>query len=274
MTGYRSMTSSGVQMLPVAVGGSAAAPEPASPRSHLGAAGGPLYSTALPVNTEIGNAGNVDRGLLHGVRVLIVDDCTLHRDNLAALIAANGAEDVVVAGDLESLTEALRGSAVGIVLLNVATAGSALLLRAAKEIAPHLRVVVIGVSEDDEVGIVACAEAGAAGYHTRNESIEELLILISKVDAGESACSPRVSGILLRRLSTLAAQRPLVPEELGLTARETEILRMLERGLSNREIAERLCIAVHTVKNHVHSLLNKLGVSTRGQAAALADSFR
>jgi DNA-binding NarL/FixJ family response regulator len=61
---------------------------------------------------------------------------------------------------------------------------------------------------------------------------------------------------------------------LVLTAREAEILRFLQLGLSNREIAEQLCIAVHTVKNHVHSLLTKLGVNTRGQAAALAHSMQ
>lgn len=93
---------------------------------------------------------------------------------------------------------------------------------------------------------------------------------MSRVDAGESVCSARVSAILLRRLSALASHRPATTEEMALTAREAEILRMLKLGLSNREIAEQLCIAVHTVKNHVHSLLTKLGVSTRGQAAALA----
>uniref|UniRef100_UPI0037C92ECD response regulator transcription factor n=1 Tax=Mycolicibacterium phlei TaxID=1771 RepID=UPI0037C92ECD len=69
------------------------------------------------------------------------------------------------------------------------------------------------------------------------------------------------------RHHTLAA--PFIRHALVLTARETQILRMVEMGLSNREIAERLCIAVHTVKNHMHSLLTKLGVSSRGEAAAL-----
>jgi ATP/maltotriose-dependent transcriptional regulator MalT len=74
-------------------------------------------------------------------------------------------------------------------------------------------------------------------------------------------------------LSTLAAQRHPATKELVLTAREIQILRMLEIGLSNRDIAERLCIALHTVKNHVHSILGKLGVSTRAQAVAVSRSF-
>ncbi|CAN5377614.1 hypothetical protein BH11ACT6_BH11ACT6_44360 [soil metagenome] len=211
---------------------------------------------------------------LGDARVLIIDDCTLHRENLATLMAANGAAEVRTAWDLSSVASALRDRSVSTVLLNVSTSDSAILLRSALEISPGVRVIAVGVSDEDESGIVAAAEAGAAGYHTRSESIEDLLELISKVDAGESVCSPRVSAILLRRLSALASQRPVVTEELVLTAREAEILRMLELGLSNREIAEQLCIAVHTVKNHVHSLLTKLGVNTRGQAAALAHVVR
>jgi DNA-binding NarL/FixJ family response regulator len=87
-------------------------------------------------------------------------------------------------------------------------------------------------------------------------------------------CSPRVSAILLRRLSALASQRQAADTELVLTAREAQILKMLELGLSNRDIADQLCIAVHTVKNHMHSLLSKLGVSTRAQAAALSRTIR
>jgi len=138
------------------------------------------------------------------------------------------------------------------------------------KLSPHVRLVVLGVSEEDEAEIVSYAEAGVAGYHLRSESLEDLLVLIHKVAAGGSLCSPRVSAILLRRLSALASQGRPAAKELVLTSREIQILRMLEMGLTNRDIAEQLRIAVHTVKNHVHSLLTKLGVSTRAQAAARA----
>jgi DNA-binding NarL/FixJ family response regulator len=128
------------------------------------------------------------------------------------------------------------------------------------------------MSEDDESEIVSCAEAGVAGYHLRSETLGDLLVLIRKVAAGESLCSPRVSAILLRRLSALASQRQQPADrELVLRAREAQILKMLELGLSNRDIADQLCITVHTV---VHSLLTKLGVSTRAQAAALSRTIR
>ena len=72
----------------------------------------------------------------------------------------------------------------------------------------------------------------------------------------------------MRRLSSLATQRQPFSTELVLTMREAQILHMLEMGLSNRDIADQLYIAIHTVKNHVHNLLAKLGVSTRAEAAA------
>jgi DNA-binding NarL/FixJ family response regulator len=212
--------------------------------------------------------------LLRDARILIIDDCTLYRENLAATFAQLAKTAPSVAWDLPSLVAAFDETSPSIVLLNIATRDGAMLLRAATEINPNVRVVVLGVTEDDEPAIIACAEKGATGYHMRNESLDDLLALIRRVAAGESLCSPRVSAILLRRLSTLASQRQPGTKEQVLTAREIQILRMLEVGLSNRDIASRLCIAVHTVKNHVHSLLTKLGVSSRAEAAALARTIR
>ncbi|MGW4101255.1 LuxR C-terminal-related transcriptional regulator [Mycobacterium sp. NPDC004974] len=211
-----------------------------------------------------------DSGLLRDTRILIVDDSTLCREFLAGVVTAHGVLAPGLAWDVPSLTAALESTLPRVVLLNMATRNKAVLLRHALEFSPSARVVVLGVSETDESEIVACAEAGVAGYHLRNESLDDLLILIHNVAAGESLCSPRISAILLRRLSALASQRQPAVRELVLTSREAQILRMLESGLSNRDIAAELCIAVHTVKNHVHSLLNKLGVSSRAQAAALA----
>ena len=209
-----------------------------------------------------------------GERILIIDDCTLYRENLAAIFTMNGMAAPSVAWDLPSLVTALEDTTPSIVLLNIATRDSALLLRAAMEISQNVRVIVLGVSEDDESEIVACAEAGVAGYHMRTDSLEDLLVLIRNVAAGGTCCSPRVSAILLHRLSALASQRQPAAKELALTTREVQILRMLELGQSNQDIATQLSIAVHTVKNHVHSLLTKLGVSTRVEAAAVSRTIR
>jgi len=202
--------------------------------------------------------------------VLIVDDCTLFRENLAAILAVRGIAVAGMAWDLHSLVAAFDETNVDLVLLNMATRDSHLLLRAVTDISPGARIMVVGTSEDDEQKIIACAEAGVVGYHMRSESLDDLISLIHNVAGGQSIFSQRVSAILLRRLSNLASQpRPAV-RDLVLTAREAQILKMLELGRSNRDIAARLDIAVHTVKNHVHNLLIKLGVSTRAEAAALS----
>jgi DNA-binding NarL/FixJ family response regulator len=108
----------------------------------------------------------------------------------------------------------------------------------------------------------------------RTDTLKDLIVLVNNVATGMPSCPPRVSAILLRRLSSLAAQPQPEDRELALTAREIQILRMLELGRSNRDIATHLGIAIHTVKNHVHSLLTKLGVSTRAEAAALSRTIR
>ena len=210
-----------------------------------------------------------DSDLLRDARILIVDDCALYRECLAAIFALEVRVPPSVAWDLRSLICALEDNAPTVILLNIETRDSVVLLRQALDVSPNARVIVLGISEDDEAAIVSCAEAGVAGFHLRTESLDSLLVSTRRVAAGESLVSPRVTGMLLRRLSALAAQRQPVANETVLTPREVRILRMLELGLSNRDIANRLYIAVHTVKNHVHSLLTKLGVSTRAEAAAL-----
>lgn len=236
---------------------------------------GPRWNNPHAIMGTPSTAGSSDeRFPLADLRLLIVDDCTLHRENLAAAIAANGSATPKVAWDLSSLVTALNVNPPNLVLINLDTRDSAILVQATFEVCPDVRVIVLGMSEDDEARIVACAEAGVAGYHLRNESIDELIALIGRVASGESLCSPRVSAMLLRRLSALAADRQPAAKELVLTSREAQILRMLEMGLSNKDIAERLCIAVHTVKNHVHSVLTKLGVNTRAEAAAQFRTMR
>jgi DNA-binding NarL/FixJ family response regulator len=203
-------------------------------------------------------------------KCLIVDDCTLHRENLTTIFARHGRSEPALAWNAASLRTALRHGTPDIVLVNMDTRDSMSLIRCLKAECPDTQVIVTGVSEDDEPEIIACAEAGVAGYHLRAESLNDLLTLMSRIARGESLCSPRVSAILLKRLSSLAAQRKPEAKELDLTAREIQILRLLEVGRSNSDIASELCIALHTVKNHVHSVLSKLGVSTRVQAAALS----
>jgi hypothetical protein len=123
-----------------------------------------------------GGGGTEGQDPLRDESVLIIDDCTLYRENLAATLVLNGTAAPSVAWDLPSLVTALEDTTPSIVLLNIATRRSALLLRAAMEINPNPRVIVLGVSEHDESEIVACAEEGVAGYHMRTESLDDLLV--------------------------------------------------------------------------------------------------
>lgn len=207
-------------------------------------------------------------------RILIVDDCMLSRQYVADVVRSHGVASCSTAWDLISLLAVIEEARPRIMLISTSTRTHEMLLRQALEISPNLRVIVTGVAEDDEAEIIECAEAGVAGYHMRTDSIEELLALICRVAAGEVSCPPRVAALLVHRLSSLAVKRQPPAGELALTTREAQILRMLELGLSNREIAVQLRIAVHTVKNHVHTLLAKLNVNTRAQAAAYSRTVR
>ena len=202
------------------------------------------------------------------VRVAIVDDTRLCREGLAHILTRE--EHVSVAGMAGRLDESLalvRDLRPDVILLRMATSESLLILRAIVEVTPMAKVVVLGVSEgEDEV--VACAEAGAAGYLLRDGSVADLVAAIQSVASGETLCSPRIAATLLRRVAVLAAERQSLATLAHLTRRETEIVELIDQGLSNKEIARRLTIEVRTVKNHVHNVLEKLQVHRRGEAAA------
>ncbi len=202
------------------------------------------------------------------VSILVVDDSRLYRDALADLLRdAPRVVGVETAVDGPSATAHDIVFPPTITLLNMATDDSLAWLQRLTE--AGARVVVLGVRES-EADVIACAEAGAAGYLLRSDSLASLSALIEAVARGETICAPKTTALLLRRVAALAAERRS-QNGLGLlTAREAEILELVEQGLANREIAQRLSIQIRTVKNHVHAILGKLGVQRRGQAAAQA----
>lgn len=197
--------------------------------------------------------------------VVVIDDEKLNRECLAANLRAHDI-DAREAWDLPSLFGQLDHGTPDLILLNVGTADSATLLQVGVDIGPATRVVVYGLSMDRELEIVAAAEAGVAGLHVASESFAHLLDLIQNSGSGQARCSPEVSAILMRRVYAFAARSNPDSSTDSLTARETEILALLDQGLTNQQIATRLSVAVHTVKNHVHSLLTKLGVASRAEA--------
>ena len=155
------------------------------------------------------------------------------------------------------------------ILLNIGAGDSATMLQVGMDIGPSTRVVVFGMAVDREAEIIAAAEAGVSGLHLKSESFDHLLTLLSHAREGRAQCSAEVSAILIRRVYAFASQPNPDSTTDSLTARELEILKLLEQGLTNQQIATRLSVTVHTVKNHVHSLLTKLGVSSRAEAVTV-----
>ena len=208
------------------------------------------------------------------ISLLIVDDCTVYREALTTVLRLNFFGSVGQAWDVPTLIGAVESVAPQVILLNMAAKNAETMLRAATSLGRKAPVIAVGVHATDEQMIVAGAEAGVAAYHMRSDSLADLLAIIASVLTGERDFPPALSNILLRRLSNLAAQRHPLPRGPGLTAREMQILGLLELGRSNQDIADQLAIAVHTVKNHVHNVLTKLGVNSRAEAAALSHSLR
>jgi two-component system, NarL family, nitrate/nitrite response regulator NarL len=128
-------------------------------------------------------------------------------------------------------------------------------------------IVAFAVGED-EGDVIACAEAGVAAFVERSASIDDLIAATLRAVQGELTMSPRAAAALFRRVGTMS--RPYMqPKGMRLTVREREVYLMLRDGMTNKDIAKRLGLRLPTVKNHVHHLLEKLGVHRRMDAVAL-----
>jgi DNA-binding NarL/FixJ family response regulator len=140
-----------------------------------------------------------------------------------------------------------------------------------QEASPTTKVLMLGLSEL-ESDVLACIEAGVAGYLLQEASLEELVQSIRAVAMGEAFCSPRIAGLLFYRLAERAREREQrqPPGIIHLTRREIEVVALIEKGLSNKEIAVRMQIELQTVKNHVHNILERLQLSSRREAARYA----
>lgn len=199
------------------------------------------------------------------IDVVVVAPIRLHRESLAGALQSAG--NLRVIGETEQLDEGLnrmrelRRPAVGLVdgapLTDVAAA------RTTKW--PEAKLVVIGVADDSAV---AWIEAGASGCVPPAGSLEDVVAAVEKVACNGLAASPDVMAHLASRVRRLAAEMPSSVLPAPLTCREAEVLGLLAEGLSNKQIARQLSIEYQTVKNHVHHLLTKLGVSRRGEAVA------
>jgi DNA-binding NarL/FixJ family response regulator len=201
-------------------------------------------------------------------RVLIVDDHPLTREALASLLEQHGFEVVGEAGDGPEAIAAAGRLRPDLVLLDLSMPGMSGLavLPLLRDAAPECEVVVLTASgtEDNLLGAI---RAGAAGYLLKSEAPERIAAFLRGVVRGEAALSGSVARRLLDRVRE-GGRLGGVPEEIAqrLSAREVEVLLLLDEHLTTDEIAARLFISEHTVRSHVKSLLRKLGVSSRRDA--------
>jgi len=204
------------------------------------------------------------------MRLLILAEVSLYQEALAQSLGRDKRFDVTaVAAGLEEALAGLEDARPDIILVDARMPASANAVGMLAAAAPEVKLVALGVPEVQRE-VMALAEAGASGYVALDGSIEDLAAVVESVSRGETLCSPVIAATLFRRVATLARERQLEPIEEKLTAREVDVLRLIEEGLANKEIATALSIEVPTVKNHVHRILEKLNVHRRTEAAARA----
>ena len=202
------------------------------------------------------------------MRILIVDDHPLTRDALGALLEQNGFIVAGQASDGDEAIELARGLLPDIVLLDLSMPGLDGLgaLPRIRDAAPECEVVVLTASGTEE-NLLAAIRGGAAGYLLKTEPPERIVEFLCGVADGEAALSGAVARRLLEQVRD-GRRNSGVPDAIAgaLSAREVEVLLLLDEHLGTDEIAKRLFISEHTVRSHVKSLLRKLGVSSRRQA--------
>jgi len=199
---------------------------------------------------------------------LIVSEVRFLRDSLVEILVR--VPGIRICGQAATLVEALASAEATwpvILLLDVAFPGGSRTAERLCSAIPDVNVIALGVCETEE-NVLAWAEAGIAGYVPNTASVDDLVSLIEQISRGEQSCPSRIAGSLLRRIA--AAGRRLAPTSPSspLTRRELEILYLVGAGLTNKDIARRLCISLGTTKTHVHHLLGKLSLQRRAEVMA------
>jgi DNA-binding NarL/FixJ family response regulator len=203
------------------------------------------------------------------IKTLIVARLRLLRDGLAEILDRSTSIEVVgTAADAASGLAQVRRLRPDVALLDLTGEHNVDMVRDWIEEEASLNVVAV-TRDDHEEELIACAEAGIVGYVTSESSLADLEAAIERAARAELVCSPRLAAALMRRVGALATRCTTESPASRLTARELEILDLIDIGLSNKQIASRLSIELATVKNHVHNILEKLCVSRRSEAAAM-----
>jgi len=203
------------------------------------------------------------------IRVLVASHIRLYREGLERVLAES--PDFTLVGSACSAPEVVAQThrlAPDIALLDMAMTGAFSVAKELARLGSATKIVALGMPED-ETQVLSCAQVGIAGYVTRDGSVEDVVLAMKAAARGEVHCSPKIAGSLFRRVAALSTARPMRSSTGTLTARESQILKLVQEGMSNKMISRTLGIELPTVKNHVHSILVKLGIHRRAEAISL-----
>jgi len=200
-------------------------------------------------------------------RVFVLSDVRLFRDGVVLALSQQPSVQVIGSSDLSAPPGRIADLSPDALLLDINALGDLEISRAVREVMPEVKIVALGVAEVEQA-VMACAKAGVSGFVTPNGSVKDVVAAVHSAVRGELVCSPRTAAMLLSRVSALAAKPAAEAHSDMLTRREREIGSLMSDGMSNKKIASLLGIQIATVKNHVHTILGKLGVRRRGEAAA------
>jgi two-component system, NarL family, nitrate/nitrite response regulator NarL len=202
------------------------------------------------------------------VLVFLICRVRLYHDAIVGLLNRQAGITAVGAADIgRDLMPDLEAASPDVVLLDTGTPGALALAARVVKARPRTRILGFGV-DDVPLQVVACAEAGLWGYVPNHASIAELAQAARRIASGDTVCSAAMADKLYRHLRSAALGGSTPAIDAVLTCRQQEILRLIKEGLSNKQIAQRLSLGTSTVKNHVHSLLGRLQVGRRSEAAA------
>ena len=208
------------------------------------------------------------------INLLLVNESGLIGNVISA--ALEDEPDIKVVASVTNADEALKvvqeqNIDVALVSTRLPDQGALKLTSAITKLAPSTKVLALGLTEEKK-RVLRYVEAGAIGYILKDQSLEDLIETVRAAQDGKVFVSPQIAAAMMERLSDLARLfsdiENNVTDTTSLTARELEVLELIGKGFTNQQIAENLVIEIGTVKNHVHSILEKLDVRTRSEAAA------